>query len=51
MERCCRLMRIESWGLPLERKRAVGSCIVHATEDGYREISVIRGSESRLSGL
>lgn len=33
------------------QKTGVGSCIVHATQKGYREISVIRGSASRLPGL
>jgi hypothetical protein len=28
-----------------------GSCIVHATQSGYWEISVIRGSASRLPKL
>ena len=36
--------------VPLNQKSGVGSCIVHATHNWYREISEIPGSESRLSG-
>jgi hypothetical protein len=36
--------------VPLNQKSVVGSCIVHATQNWYRAISVIQESESQLPG-
>jgi hypothetical protein len=47
------LSALEAGRLKSTERRNLGSDLVsvHATQSGYRKISVIRGSESRLPGL